>query len=82
MSAEGETAKVYEQVFPPPQQVIGVRQGQVNHRQPPKKVPPGTPLSAEEEALLCEELNLENRFFLRAKNQAKRRQRVQEIIAR
>ena len=58
MSAEGEMAKVYEQVFPPPQQVNGVRQGQVHRRQPPKKVPPGTPLSAEKEAL-CEELNLE-----------------------
>ena len=81
MSAEGEMAKVYEQVFPPPQQVNGVRQGQVHRRQPPKKVPPGTPLSAEEEAL-CEELNLENRFFLRGKRQAKRRQRVKEIIAR
>ena len=27
MSAEGETEKVYEQVFPTPQQVNGVRQG-------------------------------------------------------
>ena len=73
MSAEGEMAKVYEQVFPPPQQGNGVRQGQVHRRQPPKKVPPGTPLSAE---ALCEELNLENRFFLRGKSQAKRRQKV------
>ena len=81
MSAEGETAKVYEQVFPPPQQVNGVRQEQVNCWQPPKKVPPGTPLSVEEEAL-CEELNLENRFFLKGKSQAKRRQRVKEIMAR
>ena len=76
MSAEGEMAKVYEQAVPPPQQVNGARQGQ-----PPKKVPPGTPLLAEEEAL-CEELNLENRYFLRGKSQAKRRQRVKEIIAR
>ena len=48
-----------------------------NHQ---KKVPPGTPLSAEE--ALCKELNLENRCFLRGKSQAKRRQRVKEIIAR
>ena len=51
MSAEGEMAKVYEQAVPPPQQVNGVRQGQVHRRQPPKKVPPGTLLSAEEKAL-------------------------------
>ena len=81
MSAEGETARVYEQVFPPPQQVNGVRQGQVHRQQPPKKVNPSTPLSAEEEAL-CAELNLENRHFLRGKSQAKRRQKVKEIIAR
>jgi len=56
MNAEGEMGEIYEQTFPPPQQVNGVRQGQVQRRQPPKKVPPGTPLTAEEEAL-CEELN-------------------------
>jgi hypothetical protein len=78
--AEGEMAKIYEQAVPPPQ-VNGVRQGQVKRRQPPNKVPPGTPLSAEEEAL-CKELNLENRYFLRGKSQAKRRQRVKEIITR
>ena len=53
----------------------------LKRQQPPNKVPPGTPLSAEEEAL-CEELNLENRYFLRGKSQAKRRQRVKEIITR
>ena len=67
MRAERETEKVYDQVFPPPQQVNGVRHGQVTRRKPPKKVTPGTPLSSEEEAL-GEELNLENRFFLRGKN--------------
>ena len=81
MSAEGEMAEIYDQAVPPPQQVNGVRQGQIKRRQPPNKVPPGTLLSAEEEAL-CEELNLENRYFLRGKSQAKRRQRVKEIIAR
>ena len=40
MNAEGEMGEIYEQTFPPPQQVNGVRQGQVQRRQPPKK---GTP---------------------------------------
>ena len=68
MSAEGETEKVYEQVFPPPQQVNGVRQGwvTVTRHQPLKKVTPGTQFSPAEE-VLCEELNLKNKFFLRGK---------------
>ena len=60
MTAEGETEKVYEQVFPPG------KGSEARAGHPPattKKVTPGTPLSPEEEAL-CEELNLENRFFL------------------
>ena len=66
MTAEGETERLYEDVFPPPQQVNGVRQGRTSHRQHPKKVTPGTPLSPAEEAL-WEELNLKNRFYLRGK---------------
>ena len=56
MPAEGETEKVYEQVFPPPQQVNGVRQGWVTRHQPLKKVTPGTQFSPAEE-VLCDEHN-------------------------
>ena len=47
MTAEGETERLYEEVFPLPQQVNGVRQGRASCCQPPKKVDPGTPLSGD-----------------------------------
>ena len=80
MTAEGETERLYEEVFPPTQQVNGVRQGCAFRRQPLKKVAPGTPPSPEEEALY-KELNLVNRFYLRGKKQNRQRGAVRAIIA-
>ena len=37
MTAERETEAMYEEVFPPPQKVNGVRQGRASHQQPPIK---------------------------------------------